>query len=142
MIRGAAGEKMRGEGRASIRRCLGCRERALKQELLRFVACVDVSVGQMETAGRVVIRWDRATSAPGRGAYVHPRLSCVARVGEGAVWAKALRAPQLASQSASVKSVLDDVVRSVLGAISLEGAGEQRRSARKSQKAPARRVRL
>ena len=46
------------------RTCVGCRRKASKDELLRFVA----------TDGSV--RMDRTGIAPGRGAYVHAVLEC------------------------------------------------------------------
>ena len=46
------------------RTCVGCRRKAPKDELLRFVA----------TDGSV--RMDRTGIAPGRGAYVHADLEC------------------------------------------------------------------
>ena len=50
---------------APVRTCIGCRERAVKTELLRLVwrgAAVGADPSQTE---------------PGRGAYLHPRTQCL-----------------------------------------------------------------
>ncbi|WKX72897.1 YlxR family protein [Streptomyces sp. XD-27] len=47
------------------RTCIGCRERAAKQDLLR-----------MAVVGDDVVPDDRGT-LPGRGAYVHPDPACI-----------------------------------------------------------------
>ncbi|WBU38330.1 YlxR family protein [Homoserinibacter sp. YIM 151385] len=57
-----------------LRTCLGCRQRAPRDSLLRVVARGD----------RVVA--DAAARLPGRGAWVHPSLGCI----ENAVRRKAL----------------------------------------------------
>ena len=63
-----------------VRTCVGCRERATKGDLLRLVAAAGASV-----------RLDPSGSAPGRGAYVHRRRSCVeAALSRGAL-ARGLR---------------------------------------------------
>jgi predicted RNA-binding protein YlxR (DUF448 family) len=63
-----------------VRTCVGCRGRAPKADLLRL------NVG---AAGS--IRLDLSGSGPGRGAYVHRRLSCVeAALSRGAL-ARGLR---------------------------------------------------
>lgn len=63
-----------------VRTCVGCRERGAKADLLRLV----VPPGDS-------IRWDPSGSAPGRGAYVHPRRVCVeAALSRGAL-ARGLR---------------------------------------------------
>ncbi|MEU1669147.1 YlxR family protein [Streptomyces sparsogenes] len=47
------------------RTCVGCRERAAKDDLLRIVAAEGVCVP------------DRRGTLPGRGAYVHPTRVCL-----------------------------------------------------------------
>ncbi|MEW2529961.1 YlxR family protein [Streptomyces sp. NPDC047071] len=47
------------------RTCVGCRERAAKNELLRIVVIEGTCVP------------DRRGTLPGRGAYVHPALVCL-----------------------------------------------------------------
>lgn len=47
------------------RTCVGCRERAAKDVLLRIVAAGEQCVP------------DRRGTLPGRGAYVHPALNCL-----------------------------------------------------------------
>ncbi|MET9470080.1 MULTISPECIES: YlxR family protein [unclassified Streptomyces] len=47
------------------RTCIGCRERAAKNELLRIVAVGDECVP------------DPRGTLPGRGAYVHPAVVCL-----------------------------------------------------------------
>ncbi|WP_329455348.1 YlxR family protein [Streptomyces sp. NBC_01497] len=47
------------------RTCVGCRERAAKDDLLRIVV----------NAGHCVP--DRSGTLPGRGAYVHPAVDCL-----------------------------------------------------------------
>ena len=49
----------------SVRTCLGCRQRAPRTSLVRFVA----------RDGRVAV--DTAARLPGRGAWVHPDAGCV-----------------------------------------------------------------
>lgn len=61
------------------RQCVVCRERQHKSELLRFVA----AGGEL--------RWDSQQNSGGRGAYLHPRLSCIGSAGRGALWQRALR---------------------------------------------------
>ncbi|MBJ7601031.1 MAG: DUF448 domain-containing protein [Candidatus Nephthysia bennettiae] len=54
--------------RAPARTCVGCREEAAKDSLLRLVRAADGTV-QRDPAGR----------APGRGAYLHLSEACVER---------------------------------------------------------------
>jgi predicted RNA-binding protein YlxR (DUF448 family) len=54
---------------ASVRTCVGCRERATKSELVRVVA------GD-RGAGLEVVP-DPAGRAPGRGAHLHPTPECL-----------------------------------------------------------------
>lgn len=62
------------------RRCLGCRRSVGKEELLRFVR-----------ADTGAVLWDRERMAPGRGAYLHPRLRCLQLLLEAKVWQRAFR---------------------------------------------------
>ncbi|MFT4081964.1 MAG: YlxR family protein [Nocardioides sp.] len=52
-----------------VRTCIGCRRRAAKRELLR------VTVGP-DRDGRQTVVPDPASSAPGRGAHLHPTREC------------------------------------------------------------------
>ncbi|HTG47474.1 MAG TPA: YlxR family protein [Actinomycetota bacterium] len=52
-------------GRAPVRTCVGCRGREEKAALIRLV----VHEGQ--------VRVDAGATAPGRGAYLHPRADCL-----------------------------------------------------------------
>ena len=61
------------------RRCVGCRDRAPKSSLWRFV----VSKG--------VLCWDEGMTMSGRGAYLHPSVRCWSKAGEIALWLRALR---------------------------------------------------
>ncbi|MGW0510804.1 YlxR family protein [Streptomyces olivaceoviridis] len=63
------------------RTCVGCRERAAKNDLLRIVkiegACVP----------------DPRGTLPGRGAYVHPALVCLDQAVRRRAFPRALRVP-------------------------------------------------
>jgi predicted RNA-binding protein YlxR (DUF448 family) len=63
------------------RTCIGCREPAERDTLIRF-ASVD---------GRVVP--DPAAALPGRGAWLHPRPECLERAIARRAFARALKAP-------------------------------------------------
>ncbi|AYF98857.1 YlxR family protein [Protaetiibacter intestinalis] len=63
----------------SVRTCLGCRQRAPRTSLVRFVA----------RDGRVVV--DTAARLPGRGAWVHPDPGCVATAIRKRALGRALR---------------------------------------------------
>ncbi|MGH3364802.1 MAG: YlxR family protein [Nocardioidaceae bacterium] len=52
-----------------MRTCVGCRDRAPKQELLRVVA-------RGSDDGTLVVP-DPGARAAGRGAYIHPTLACL-----------------------------------------------------------------
>jgi predicted RNA-binding protein YlxR (DUF448 family) len=52
-----------------VRTCIGCRERAVKSELLRVTAGSDAD-------GRPVVVPDPAAIRPGRGAHLHPTSAC------------------------------------------------------------------
>jgi uncharacterized protein len=62
------------------RTCVGCRERAAKNELLRIVRVGDECVPD-----------DRGT-LPGRGAYVHPSVTCLDLAVRRRAFPRALRA--------------------------------------------------
>lgn len=51
-----------------VRTCVGCRARATKRELLR------VTVGLVD--GRPAVVPDPTSTAPGRGAHLHPSTEC------------------------------------------------------------------
>jgi predicted RNA-binding protein YlxR (DUF448 family) len=53
----------------TVRTCVGCRQRAAKQELLRVVA-------RDQGSGLEVVP-DPAARAPGRGAHLHPTPECL-----------------------------------------------------------------
>jgi len=78
---GAAQPGARPRTAEPVRTCIGCRERASRAELLRF-ATVD---------GRVVA--DPAAVLPGRGAWLHPRPSCLDRAVARRAFVRAFRAP-------------------------------------------------
>ncbi|WP_458245955.1 YlxR family protein [Streptomyces sp. MAI_2237] len=63
------------------RTCVGCRERAVKPDLLRIVAIKDECVP------------DPRGTLPGRGAYVHPALVCLDQAVRRRAFTRALRAP-------------------------------------------------
>ncbi|MFC4469991.1 YlxR family protein [Streptomyces xiangluensis] len=62
------------------RTCVGCRERAAKDDLLRIVAVGDACVP------------DHRGTLPGRGAYVHPALVCLDLAVRRRAFPRALRA--------------------------------------------------
>ncbi|MFD3330087.1 YlxR family protein [Streptomyces sp. NPDC058701] len=61
------------------RTCVGCRERAAKNELLRIVAVGDACVP------------DHRGTLPGRGAYVHPAVVCLDQAVRRRAFSRALR---------------------------------------------------
>ncbi|MEU3029942.1 YlxR family protein [Streptomyces incarnatus] len=63
------------------RTCVGCRERAAKNDLLRIVRSEDECVP------------DPRGTLPGRGAYLHPALVCLDQAVRRRVLPRALRAP-------------------------------------------------
>lgn len=70
------------DGRAAPwRTCVGCRDRAAKQDLLRVVVVEGVLVPDPQ--GRM----------PGRGAYVHPALACLDLAERRRAFPRALRTP-------------------------------------------------
>ncbi|HET7724263.1 MAG TPA: YlxR family protein [Propionibacteriaceae bacterium] len=69
------------------RTCVGCRARAPISELVRVVA-----------AGTGV-EVDLRRRMPGRGAWVHPRRSCVVTATRRKAWARALRVPGIVADA-------------------------------------------
>ncbi|MCX4547828.1 YlxR family protein [Streptomyces sp. NBC_01387] len=63
------------------RTCVGCRERAVKSELLRIVA----------VGGKCVP--DPRGTLPGRGAYLHPASVCLDLAVRRRAFSRALKAP-------------------------------------------------
>ncbi|MGW4568961.1 YlxR family protein [Streptomyces sp. NPDC004561] len=63
------------------RTCVGCRERAAKNDLLRIVRSEDACVP------------DPRGTLPGRGAYVHPVLVCLDQAVRRRAFPRALRVP-------------------------------------------------
>ncbi|MEW2134818.1 YlxR family protein [Streptomyces sp. NPDC005435] len=63
------------------RTCVGCRERAAKNDLLRIVMMEDACVP------------DPRGTLPGRGAYVHPAPVCLDQAVRRRAFTRALRAP-------------------------------------------------
>lgn len=61
------------------RTCVGCGRKAPQRELVRFVAPDGT------------LRLDRAKRLPGRGAYVHARLSCFERAAARRAFSRTLR---------------------------------------------------
>ena len=68
-----------------VRTCVGCRQRAAKQDLLRVVA-QDLGHGLQVVP-------DPAGRATGRGAYLHPVTGCLDQAVRRRVFTRALRAP-------------------------------------------------
>jgi predicted RNA-binding protein YlxR (DUF448 family) len=68
-----------------VRTCVGCRQRAAKDELLRVVA-EDLGDGLEVIA-------DPRGCAPGRGAHLHPTPECLELALRRRAFARALRAP-------------------------------------------------
>lgn len=66
-----------------VRTCVGCRERAAKQELLRVVA--------RGSGDDLVVVPDPEAREPGRGAYLHPRLPCLDLATRRRAFGRALR---------------------------------------------------
>jgi len=68
------------QGTPVVRTCVGCKERAVKSSLLRFVAVGDA------------IQPDPQARLPGRGAYLHPSLACFELARRRRAFPRALRA--------------------------------------------------
>ena len=72
--------------RAVIRTCVGCRERAIRRELLRVVAGPDA-----DGSGDPAVVPDPRGTALGRGAYLHPTTGCLALAERKRAFPRALR---------------------------------------------------
>src|ERR1700684_1980110 len=66
-------------GNHPVRTCVGCKARAAKSSLLRLVVAGDGIVP------------DPQARQPGRGAYLHPSLACLALAQRRRVFPRALR---------------------------------------------------
>ncbi|WP_165069068.1 YlxR family protein [Marisediminicola senii] len=66
-----------------VRTCLGCRQRAPKPSLLRFV------VRDLDIVA------DPSATLPGRGAWVHPTVDCVDTALKRKAFGRALRNPRV-----------------------------------------------
>jgi uncharacterized protein len=75
--------------RSPMRTCVGCRVRASKSDLLRVVA---VEIGTEPSTVKVLAP-DRHARLPGRGAYLHFDLRCLALAERRRVFPRALRLP-------------------------------------------------
>ncbi|RRJ88726.1 YlxR family protein [Gulosibacter macacae] len=64
---------------SQVRTCIGCRSRASRTALLRVVVADNR------------LSLDATASAPGRGAWVHPTVSCIATALERRAFRRALR---------------------------------------------------
>ena len=84
------------------RTCVGCRGKAGKRDLLRFVR---VDEGQ--------IAIDPSGSAPGRGAYVHHDAGCVDAALERGAIASALRTGLAAEGAARLRNDLERLMGAV-----------------------------
>ncbi|MFY0409120.1 YlxR family protein [Solicola sp. PLA-1-18] len=68
-----------------VRTCIGCRQRAAKSDLVRLVAVGD--------GDEIVVVPDLRGAAPGRGAHLHPRVSCLEQATRRRAFTRALRTP-------------------------------------------------
>ncbi|MBC7644291.1 MAG: YlxR family protein [Thermoleophilia bacterium] len=72
--------------RVPVRTCIGCRNRATQDELVRVAAATDPETG----SAMLVI--DHGTHrSPGRGAWLHSDQSCITRAVERRAFSRALR---------------------------------------------------
>ncbi|MEV7615275.1 YlxR family protein [Streptomyces sp. NPDC089799] len=76
------------------RTCVGCRERAAKNDLLRIVAVGDECVP------------DPRGTLPGRGAYLHPAVVCLDQAVRRRAFPRALRV-QGAVGTAALRTVIE-----------------------------------
>jgi predicted RNA-binding protein YlxR (DUF448 family) len=67
-----------------VRTCVGCRQRAVKRELLRVTAGSDAH-------GQPAVVPDPEATAPGRGAHLHPTAECYELAVRRRAFARALR---------------------------------------------------
>ena len=70
-----------------VRTCIGCRERAGRSSLVRFVAIRSEGPGE----SRWVITADPGQSLPGRGAHLHPDARCLDQAKRRRAFGRALR---------------------------------------------------
>jgi predicted RNA-binding protein YlxR (DUF448 family) len=68
-----------------VRTCIGCRERATKDELVRIVIGADAT-------GQPAAVPDPRGTAPGRGAHLHPTIECLELAVRRKAFSRALRA--------------------------------------------------
>ena len=85
--------------REPVRTCVGCRERAVKSDLVRVVA---VTVEQ-----DTVLQPDPRGVLPGRGAHLHPTDRCLALALRRKAFPRALRLPGPLDASALAAYVMD-----------------------------------
>ena len=81
------------------RTCVGCRVKAPKAELLRFVR---------QVGGEATV--DPSGSAPGRGAYVHRDVGCVEAAVRSRAFTRALRTGLTADAAARLGNDLQRVI--------------------------------
>ena len=81
------------------RTCVGCREPAPKRDLIRIARAADGVVA------------DLSATAPGRGAYIHPRWECAGRAFRHGALGKALRTGLTSEEAAR----LEADIRTMLG---------------------------
>ncbi|MCL2455176.1 MAG: YlxR family protein [Micrococcales bacterium] len=67
-----------------VRTCVGCRARGSRSSLLRVVLVIDAT-------GSAALMLDEAARLPGRGAWLHPDLDCLALAERRRVFGRALR---------------------------------------------------
>ncbi|QIK77503.1 YlxR family protein [Nocardioides piscis] len=84
-----------------IRTCVGCRNRAIKSELLRVVVGSDAH-------GQPAVCPDPRGTAPGRGAHLHPASECYDLAVRRRAFSRALRLTE-ALASAPVRDYLDSL---------------------------------
>lgn len=63
-----------------VRTCIGCRERAAAEELVRFV---------LADSGKILV--DEGKSLPGRGAHLHPTTQCLEQAERRKAFYRALK---------------------------------------------------
>lgn len=80
----------------TLRRCVSCGRSEPKGSLLRFVL------------GAAGLEWDPLHGKPGRGAYLHPRVSCWSRMSEVSRWRHSLRCGDALGRE-SLVSAMDEV---------------------------------
>ena len=86
-----------------VRMCIGCRQRAAKDELLRVVAGSDAD-------GLPVVRPDPDGTAPGRGAHLHPTTECYDLAVRRRAFTRALRG-RVGLSGEPVRAYLDSIAR-------------------------------